>query len=90
MSAREDILHLLNSYGFILNTGDLHGFASLFEHGSWEMEGATPIIGKQEALAALSNVKILRGRDAEDEARDLRTSISRSMKLRVRRAVSLT
>ena len=58
MSAREDILHLLNRYGFAIDTGDLDGFASLFEHGSWEMEGAAPLIGKQSALAMLSNVKI--------------------------------
>jgi hypothetical protein len=58
MSAREEILHLMNRYGFTIDTGDLDGFASLFAHGAWEMEGAKPNIGKQDVLAALSNVKI--------------------------------
>ena len=58
MSAREEILHLMNSYGFTIDTGDLDGFASLFAHGEWTMEGAKPNSGKQEMLALLSNVKI--------------------------------
>ena len=33
MTAKEEILHLLNTYGFTIDTGDLEGFASLFEHG---------------------------------------------------------
>jgi SnoaL-like domain len=58
MSAREEILHLMNSYGFTIDTGDFEGCASLFSHGAWEMEGAKPHSGKQEMLALLANVKL--------------------------------
>jgi hypothetical protein len=47
----------MNSYCFTIDTGNWDGAASLFEHGSWQVEGATPIIGKQEVLAVLSKVK---------------------------------
>ena len=43
MSAREEILHLINRYTFTIDTGDLEGFASLFTHGKWIMEGAEPL-----------------------------------------------
>jgi hypothetical protein len=58
MSSREEILHLMNLYGFTIDTGDLDGFAGLFEHGEWGMEGADPFVGKQQFLEALSNVII--------------------------------
>ncbi|MGR9089816.1 MAG: nuclear transport factor 2 family protein [Gammaproteobacteria bacterium] len=58
MSAREDILHLINMYGFTIDTGDLDGFAGLFEHGEWGMEGTKPFVGKQEFREALSNIII--------------------------------
>ena len=56
MGAREEITHLMNRYGFTLDTGDFDGFAGLFEHGVWEMEGSPPTVGKQEMLSALSNL----------------------------------
>lgn len=58
MTDREEILHLINEYGFTIDTGDLDSFAGLFEHGQWEMEGAPPYVGKQQFLEALSNVRI--------------------------------
>lgn len=58
MSAREEILHLMNQYCFTIDTGDLDGFASLFEHGEWTIEGSKPNIGKQRLLKTLSNVII--------------------------------
>ena len=58
MSSREEILHLMNVYGFTIDTGDLDAFAGLFEHGEWGMEGAEPFRGKQEFLDALDNVII--------------------------------
>jgi hypothetical protein len=58
MGAREEILHLMNSYGFTLDTGNLDGFASLFEHGEWSVEGAPPNVGKQAVLAAISTMRI--------------------------------
>ncbi len=58
MSAREEITHLMNVYGFTIDTGDLDGFASLFEHGEWGMEGSKMSVGKQELLDTLSTVII--------------------------------
>ena len=58
MSSRDEITHLMNRYGFTIDTGDLDGFASLFEYGEWTIEGLKPNVGKQEVLAMLSNVKI--------------------------------
>ena len=58
MGAREEILHLINSYGFTIDTGDLDGFASLFEHGEWTVEGAPPNFGKEQVLAVVSTVRI--------------------------------
>ncbi len=58
MNAREEILHLMNMYGFTIDTGDLDGFAGLFEHGEWGMDGAEPFVGKQQFLDALSNIRI--------------------------------
>ena len=58
MSSREEILHLMNQYGFTIDTGDLESFAGLFEHGEWCMEGAEPFVGKEHFLEGLSNVII--------------------------------
>jgi SnoaL-like domain len=58
MSSREEILHLMNMYGFTIDTGDLEGFAGLFEHGEWGMEGAEMFAGKAQVLAATKNVRV--------------------------------
>ena len=58
MSAREEILHLINRYAFTIDTGDLEGFASLFEYGEWIKEGAEPIAGRQQVLEAISRIRI--------------------------------
>lgn len=50
MGAREEITHLMNRYGFVIDTGDGQGFADLFENGEWAMEGLEPKIGKQAIL----------------------------------------
>lgn len=58
MTAKEEITHLINQYGFTIDTGDLEGFANLFEYGEWMMEGSEPF-GKQEIIDnVVSNVKI--------------------------------
>jgi hypothetical protein len=57
-SARDEILRLVNRYGFTIDTGDLDGFAGLFEHGEWSVEGAPPNVGKQAVLAAISTMRI--------------------------------
>lgn len=58
MSSRDEIIHLMNRYGFTIDTGDLDGFTDLFEHGEWTAEGAKPNFGKQELLDTLSGVII--------------------------------
>jgi len=58
MSSREEIMHLMNRYGFTIDTGDLDGFAGLFAHGEWGMEGADPFVGKEQFLEGLANVRI--------------------------------
>ena len=58
MTSREEILHLMNAYGFTIDTGDLDGFAGLFEHSEWGVEGTELFVGKQQVLEALSNVRI--------------------------------
>lgn len=50
MGAREEITHLMNRYGFVIDTGDMEGFADLFAHGEWTMDGLDPKIGKQAIL----------------------------------------
>jgi SnoaL-like domain len=58
MSAREDILHLLNRYTFTIDAGDLEGFASLFAHGEWITEGGEAIVGRQPVREAISRIRI--------------------------------
>ena len=58
MSAREEILHLMNSYCFAIDTGDGEGLANLFEHSTWGVEGAALARGRQDAMAIWANVKI--------------------------------
>ena len=58
MDSRIEITHLINLYGFTIDTGDLQGFADLFEHGEWTVEGTKPNIGTQQVLDALSTVRI--------------------------------
>lgn len=53
MSAQEEIQHLINQYAFTIDTGDLEGFASLFEHGEWTMEGLKPRIGTQAVFGEI-------------------------------------
>jgi hypothetical protein len=58
MSAREDILHLINRYTFTIDRGDLEGFASLFEYGEWIMNDAEPIVGRQQVREAIAKIRI--------------------------------
>jgi hypothetical protein len=58
MSARDEITHLMSRYGFTIDTGDLDGFAGLFEHGEWNIEGMQPRFGKPDMLDWSQNVII--------------------------------
>lgn len=58
MSARDEIMTLINRYCFTLDTGDQRGMAEMFEHGEWTVEGAEPCRGTEEVMAALAHVKM--------------------------------
>ena len=58
MDSRTQITHLINQYGFTIDTGDLQGFAQLFENAEWTVEGTEPRVGTQQVLDALSTVRI--------------------------------
>jgi len=59
MNSREEILHLINNYTFLIDSGDLDGFASLFEHGEWGAEGSQLLSGKQQMLDMLNSIIII-------------------------------
>ena len=58
MDSREQILHLMNLYGFTIDTGDFEAFAELFAHGEWTMEGGASAIGKAQLLAGMTNIRL--------------------------------
>jgi hypothetical protein len=56
--AKAAILRLMNEYTYRIDSGDLEGFASLFEHASFEVLGDPngALIGKDGVLGLLQNV----------------------------------
>lgn len=57
MSDKEQILSLLNRYSHTVDGGDLEGFAALFKHAEWYVEGSTPNRGAKEVFEnLLSNI----------------------------------
>ncbi len=58
MGAAQEITQLMNRYGFTIDTGDLDGFAGLFEHGEWHIEGMKPRLGKPDMLDWAKNVRV--------------------------------
>ena len=48
MTTRDEILKLINSYSFTLDSGDLDGFLDLFAHGEWTFDRGRPNRGRQE------------------------------------------
>ena len=59
MNSRKEILHLINSYCFLLDEGDLEGWAALFENGEWGPEGTTPVSGKEQMLDMINDILIV-------------------------------
>jgi len=74
MSSRDELLHLINQYSFTIDSGDLEGFASLFEHGVWCIEGMHTFTGKQEVLDYLSSSVIIYD-DGTPRTRHLTTNV---------------
>ena len=48
MSAKDQIISLLNRYSHTVDSGDLDGFVDLFSHGEWYVEGTKPNRGPKE------------------------------------------
>jgi len=65
MSEEKDaVLRQMNEYCYRIDAGDIEGFASLFEHGSFHVLGdpTGPDVGKDAVLATLQNVIMYDGR----------------------------
>jgi len=73
MSSHQEITHLINRYGFAIDTGDLDGFANLFEYGEWGLEGVALLVGSAKLRKAISNVIIYE--DGTPRTRHLTTNI---------------
>jgi len=58
MDARQELIHLINQYAFTIDTGDLEGFAALFECGELIVEGFAPMVGKPGVLQLISGVRL--------------------------------
>lgn len=58
MDSRDQILHLMNLYGFTIDTGDFDGFAELFALGEWTMEGGASAKGKAQLLAGMGDIRV--------------------------------
>jgi hypothetical protein len=61
--AKAAILRLMNEYTYRIDTGDLEGFASLFEHASFHVLGDPngALTGKDEVLGLVQNVTMYDG-----------------------------
>ncbi|WP_057461471.1 nuclear transport factor 2 family protein [Pseudovibrio sp. POLY-S9] len=70
---RDEILKLLNRYSFTLDSGDLDGFAELFAHGEWGMEGRMHQ-GKEALLAGVRSTVLLQS-DRTSKTRHMFTNI---------------
>lgn len=62
--AKESILRLMNEYCYLIDAGDIEGFAGLFEYGSFHVLGDPegPRVGKEAVLAMLQNVTMYDGK----------------------------
>lgn len=59
MSARNEIISLLNKYCYSVDTGDLDGFIKLYESAEWYVEGSPPNRGSKEIYDnVISNIII--------------------------------
>ena len=58
MDSRDQILQLMNLYGFTIDTGDFNGFAELFAHGEWIIEGGASARGKGQLQAGMANIRV--------------------------------
>jgi hypothetical protein len=62
--AKKAVLRLMNAYCYLIDAGDVNGFARLFEHGSFHVLGdpSGPDVGKDAVLETLQNVIMYDGK----------------------------
>jgi hypothetical protein len=63
-NSRESILRLMNEYCFRIDSGDLQGFADLFERGTWLVQGDPNggDTGSSAVMATLRNIILYDGK----------------------------
>ncbi len=61
---QEQILELMNEYCYRIDDGDLPGFANLFSHGTWLVQGdpSGGDTGADEVMATLQNIILYDGK----------------------------
>lgn len=61
---RHEILRLMNEYCYRIDTGDLDGFAAMFDKGSFEIIGdpSGPMLGSAPVRAMVDNVTLYDGK----------------------------
>lgn len=62
--AREAVLRLMNEYCYLIDAGNIEGFAGLFEHGSFHVLGdpTGPDVGAKAVLKTVQNVTMYDGK----------------------------
>ena len=62
--SKDAILKLMNEYCYLIDAGDIEGFAGLFEHGSFHVLGdpAGALAGKEAVLGLLQKVILYDGK----------------------------
>jgi hypothetical protein len=62
--SRESILRLMNEYCYRIDSGDLQGFANLFEHGTWLVQGDPKggDTGSSAVMETLQNIILYDGK----------------------------
>lgn len=63
IGAERAISRLMNDYCYLIDAGDIEGFARLFSHGSWGVVGEPggPAVGCEEVSTRLQNVILHEG-----------------------------
>ena len=62
--SKDSILRLLNDYCYRIDSGDLQGFADLFEHGTWLVQGdpSEGDTGSSAVMETLQNIILYDGK----------------------------
>ncbi len=78
MSDKDEIMSLLNQYSHRVDSGDIDGFAALFEKGEWYMEGSKPNRGFKEVFDNVISKAIIY-EDGTPRTRHVNTNIELSI-----------